>query len=198
MSYFYHFVIMFEALFVLTTIDTGTRIARFLVQEFAGRIHPQLGKPDWLPGTLAASFLVCAGWSYFIYTGSIQTLWPMFGVANQLLAVVALCIGTSVIVNEGRSRYAWVTIAPMVFVGCTTMIGGVLSIKDIFIPMFLADKTPGDATKGLLNSSLTAIMLVCVVVILFDAVPRWTRNWHGGRQETLDAVELPGAAPVQA
>jgi carbon starvation protein len=195
MSYFYHFVIMFEALFVLTTIDTGTRIARFLVQEFAGRFHPQLGRADWMPGTVAASLLVVAGWAYFIYTGTIQTLWPMFGVANQLLAVVALAIGTTVIINEGRSRYAWATILPMTFVGVTTLTGGYFSIKDIFIPMYLNPKAPGDGFKGVLNSSLTAIMMVCVIIILIDAVPRWLRHWNAGRTETRRLLEIPVDLP---
>ncbi|MEO6324738.1 MAG: carbon starvation CstA family protein [Thermoanaerobaculia bacterium] len=193
MSYFYHFVIMFEALFVLTTIDTGTRIGRFLVQELAGRFSPRLGRTDWLPGTVVASFLVVAGWSYFIYTGSILTLWPMFGVANQLLAVVALVIGTTVLINEGKSRYAWVTLLPMAFVGTTTLAGGLLSIKNIFIPMVTSPKNPGDVFKGTLNSTITAVMMTCVVLILVDAVPRWVRSWSTGRSETLRALELPAA-----
>jgi carbon starvation protein len=188
MSHFYHFVIMFEALFVLTTIDTGTRIARFLVQEFMGRFYRPLGRTDWMPGTIFASFLVVAGWSYFIYTGTIQTLWPMFGVANQLLAVVALAIGTTVIINEGRSRYAWVTIAPMIFVGITTLTGGFFSIKDIFLPMYLAPKAAGDGFKGVLNSSLTAVMMVCAVAVLVDAVPRWRKHWAEGRPETKEML----------
>lgn len=196
MSYFYHFVIMFEALFVLTTIDTGTRIARFLVQEFMGRFYAPLGKTDWLPGTLVASFLVVAGWSYFIYTGTIQTLWPMFGVANQLLAVVALVIGTTVLINEGKSKYAWITLAPMCFVGCTTLIGGFMSIRDIFIPMAQADKAPGDMFKGYLNSGLTGIMMVCVIIILLDAVPRWIQNWSTGRAETREMLETNMTAPA--
>ena len=198
MSYFYHFVIMFEALFVLTTIDTGTRIARFLVQEVLGRVYAPMGRTDWLPGTIIASLLVVAGWSYFIYTGTIQTLWPMFGVANQLLAVVALAIGTTVLINEGRSRYAWVTIGPMIFVGITTVTGGILSIKDIFVPMAQANAAPGDAFKGYLNSGLTAIMLICVVVILCDAVPRWMRHWNTGRAETRELLEAGRAAAASA
>jgi carbon starvation protein len=253
MSYFYHFIIMFEALFVLTTIDTGTRIARFLVQELGSRLpkseavgrgeglawagaaatvigcvgalwplitanttlptafsggfavvavvgvvlvamHPLVGKPEWLPGTIAASILVVAGWAYFIYTGTIQTLWPMFGVANQLLAIVALAIGTSVIINEGRSRYAWVTLAPMAFVGTTTLLGGFLSVRDIFIPMYQANKNPGDDFKGLLNSGLTVVMMLCVVVILADAVPRWIKYWSEGRRETHETLEVPAGA----
>jgi carbon starvation protein len=184
MSYVYHFVIMFEALFVLTTIDTGTRIARFLVQEFVARWKPALGRPDWLPGTVVSTALVVAGWSYFIFTGSIQTLWPMFGVANQLLAVVALTIGTTVLVNEGRSRYAWVTLLPLVFVGTTTLTGGFLSITTIFLPMM----KKGDAFKGGLNATLTTVMMLGVVAILVDTVPRWVRSWRGGRAETLERM----------
>src|SRR5207248_10645193 len=85
----YHFAIMFEALFILTTIDTGTRIARFLVQELGGRLHPKLGRPDWMPGAVISTLLVVVCWSYFIWTGSIDTIWPMFGIANQLLAAIA-------------------------------------------------------------------------------------------------------------
>lgn len=192
MGYFYHFVIMFEALFVLTTIDTGTRIARFLVQEFLGRVHPKMGRTDWIPGTILASFLVVAGWSYFIYTGTIQTLWPMFGVANQLLAVVALAVGTTVLVNEGKGRVAWVTLGPMLFVGTTTLTGGFLSIRDIFVPMWLSPKVPADSFKGLLNSGLTVVMMTLVVLILMGAVPLWFRHWKGGRRETLEMLrELP-------
>jgi carbon starvation protein len=189
MSYFYHFVIMFEALFVLTTIDTGTRIGRFLVQELLGRFVPKMGRTDWLPGTIGSTALVVGGWSYFIFTGSIQTLWPMFGVANQLLAVVALTVATSVLVNEGRSRYAWVTLAPMLFVGTTTLAGGFLSIRDIFLPMARSDAA-GAAFKGWLNTGLTAVMMSCVLLVLSDAVPRWLRHWTGGRQETLRALDL--------
>lgn len=190
MSYLYHFVIMFEALFVLTTIDTGTRIARFLVQEFAGRVYAPLGRPDWLPGTVVASALVVTGWAYFIFTGSILTLWPMFGVANQLLAVVALVVATTVLVNEGKSRYAWVTLLPMAFVGTTTLTGGYLSIRTLFLPMV----KKGDVLKGWLNTSLTAVMMVCVVLILLDAIPRWARHWKSGRRETRERLRLDAEA----
>jgi carbon starvation protein len=198
MSYFYHFVIMFEALFVLTTIDTGTRVARFLLQEFLGRFHRPMARADWLPGTLLSSLLVVAGWAYFLYTGNITTLWPMFGVANQLLAVVALAVATTVIINEGHSRYAWVTIAPMAFVGVTTLAGGYCSIHDIFWPLYLQAKTGEDAFKGLLNSGLTATMMACVLLILADSVPRWVNHWGTGRRETREALEVSGTAPASA
>ena len=120
LKYWYHFAIMFEALFILTTIDAGTRIARFLVQEFLGKIWKPLGDLNWLPASLLATGLVVFGWGYFIYTGSVETIWPMFGMANQLLAVIALAVVTTVLVNSGRGRYAPVTLLPMLFVATTT------------------------------------------------------------------------------
>jgi carbon starvation protein len=186
MGYFYHFVIMFEALFVLTTIDTGTRIARFLVQECSGRFYKPMARTDWIPGTVVASAVVVAAWSYFIYTGTIQTLWPMFGVANQLLAIVALTVGTSVLINEGKAKYAWVTLAPMLFVGATTLSAGFLSIKDIFIPMMAKN-----LFQGVLLSTLTGTVMLCVFVVLADAAPRWLELWHTGRAQTLENLRLP-------
>ena len=120
LSFWYHFAIMFEALFILTTIDTGTRIGRFLVQEVLGKLWRPLGDLDGLgPAVLATALVVC-GWSYFILTGSVETIWPMFGVANQLLAVIALAVVTTILVNSGRGRYAWATLLPMAFVATTT------------------------------------------------------------------------------
>lgn len=171
MSYWYHFAIMFEALFILTTIDTGTRVARFLVQESFGKIYKPLEKTDWMPGTIIASLLVVLAWGYFIYTGSISTIWPMFGVANQLLAGIALCVGTTVIIGMGRAKYAWVTIVPLAFVATTTLTAGWKNITDNFIP--LAQK--GAAFQGYLNATLTAIMMICVGVILVNSVWKWTR-----------------------
>ena len=116
MDYWYHFAIMFEALFILTTIDTGTRVARFLVQEFLGQFHAPMARQEWLPGSIVSTLLVVCAWGYFIWTGSISTIWPMFGIANQLLASVALAVGTTIIVNSGKARYAWVTLVPLAFV----------------------------------------------------------------------------------
>src|SRR5581483_9476283 len=121
MKYWYHFAIMFEALFILTTIDAGTRIARFLLQEALGKVHPKFERTDWLPGAALATFVVTAGWGVLIATGSIDTIWPMFGIANQLLAVIALCLVTTLLVNTGRARYAPITLLPMLFVIATTM-----------------------------------------------------------------------------
>src|SRR4051794_16518137 len=172
LDYWYHFAIMFEALFILTTIDAGTRVARFLVGEFLGRGYAPFARHDWMPGAAASTFLVVAAWAYFIWAGSISTIWPMFGIANQLLASVALAVGTTVIINAGRARYAWVTLAPMLFVATTTLSAGALSVRDNFYPMAIG----ADVSKhvqGYLNSGLTVVMMVCVVVILASAVLRW-------------------------
>src|ERR687898_624036 len=107
LDYWYHFAIMFEALFILTTIDAGTRVARFLVGEFLGRAYAPFGRHDWMPGAVVSSVLVVSAWAYFIWAGSISTIWPMFGIANQLLAAVALAVGATIIINAGRVRYAW-------------------------------------------------------------------------------------------
>ena len=146
MKYWYHFAIMFEALFILTTIDTGTRVARFLLGEFGGRVFRKLEQPNWLPGSIVTSALVVAAWAAFIWNGSISTIWPMFGIANQLLAAVALCVATTVIINMGKARYSWVTIAPLSFVATTTLVAGWESIRDIFWPQA---QNPGDGDAGL-------------------------------------------------
>jgi carbon starvation protein len=172
MSYWYHFAIMFEALFILTTIDAGTRVARFLVQEFAGRVWAPAGRTDWLPGAIVSSLLVVCGWSYFILAGSIQTIWPMFGIANQLLASVALSVGTTVIINSGRGRYAWVTLIPLAFVSTTTLTAGWLSVTTLFLPM---TARPGQTFQGWLNAIVTLTMMTCVAIILIDAGRRWLK-----------------------
>ena len=170
MKYWFHFAIMFEALFILTTIDTGTRVARFLVGEFGGRFYRKLEEPNWLPGSIVTSALVVAAWAAFIWSGSISTIWPMFGIANQLLAAVALCVATTIIVNSGRAKYAWVTIIPLVFVGSTTLVAGFKSITDIFWPLY---QKPETSMQGLINTSLTAIIMLAAAVIMVDSVRRW-------------------------
>ena len=172
MDYWYHFAIMFEALFILTTIDAGTRVARFLVQEFGGRFYAPFGRQDWMPGTIVSTTLVVLGWAYFIWTGGIDTIWPMFGIANQLLAVVALAIGTTILINLGRARYAWVTLAPMVFLATTTLTGGFMSVRDNFWPKAVGPN-PALHVQGYLNSILTLTMMVCVVIIVGAAMRRW-------------------------
>jgi carbon starvation protein len=186
MKYWYHFAIMFEALFILTTIDTGTRVARFLVGEFGGRFYRKLEEPNWLPGSVVTSALVVAAWAAFIWSGSISTIWPMFGVANQLLAAVALCVATTIIINSGKAKYAWVTLLPLSFVATTTLVAGWESITDIFWPL---SQRPESATRGYINTFLTAIIMVAAVIILVDSIRRWFG--FGKRPESI--VELAEA-----
>ncbi len=169
MKYWYHFAIMFEALFILTTIDAGTRIARFLVQEAMGKVHPKLGQTDWMPGAALATALVTAGWGLLVYTGSIDTIWPMFGIANQLLAVLALALVTTLLINTGRGRYAPVTLLPMLFVVSTTMTAGVHMVGWTFPAMIQA----GQSLKGTLCIVLTVFVMVSVMTLLLLAVSRW-------------------------
>ncbi len=176
MKYWYHFAIMFEALFILTTIDTGTRVARFMLGEFLGRFHKPLERPDWMPGAIMTSALIVAGWAYFIRTGSISTIWPMFGIANQLLAAIALCVGTTVIINAGRAKYAWVTITPLCFVATTTLTAGWRSIFDNFLE---EAKKPETMFRGYLNATLTGIMMTCMVIVLIDSIMHWRRAMRG-------------------
>jgi carbon starvation protein len=186
MDYWYHFAIMFEALFILTTIDTGTRVARFLVQEFLGQFYAPMARQEWMPGAVFSTLLVVSGWAYFIWTGSISTIWPMFGIANQLLAALALAVATTIIINIGKARYAWVTAVPLAFVAITTLTAGVLSVRDNFWPMAIGP----DVTKnfqGWINTSLTIVMMICVVVILANAVWKWRRVLSGGEALPLQA-----------
>jgi carbon starvation protein len=176
MKYWYHFAIMFEALFILTTIDTGTRVARFLVGEFGGRFYRKLEEETWMPGAVVTTALVVVGWAAFIWSGSISTIWPMFGIANQLLSAVALCVATTVIINSGRARYAWTTILPLSFVATTTLVAGWKSITDNFWPLAQKSET---AAQGYVNTFLTAILMAASVIILFDSLRRWTRGRRG-------------------
>jgi carbon starvation protein len=170
MKYWYHFAIMFEALFILTTIDTGTRVARFLVGEFGGRFYRKLEEPNWLPGSVVTSAIVVTAWAAFIWSGSISTIWPMFGIANQLLAAVALCVATTIIINSGKAKYSWVTLVPLSFVATTTLVAGWESITNIFWPL---SQRPETAMQGYINTFLTATIMTAAVIILADSIRRW-------------------------
>jgi carbon starvation protein len=168
-KYWYHFAIMFEALFILTTIDAGTRIARYLFQETLGKVHPKFGQANWLPGAMLATALVTAGWGFLVETGQIMTIWPMFGIANQLLAVLALAVVTTLLVNSGRAKYAPITLVPMLFVSSTTLTAGKIQIAN-----YLKQIDAGtNVTVNTLNMSLTIFVIVTVCTFVVIAASRW-------------------------
>ncbi len=166
MGYWYHFAIMFEALFILTTIDAGTRVARYITQEILGKVIKPFGDTKWKPGIILTSAMVVFAWGYLVYNGDISTIWPMFGVANQLLATVALVIGTSVILkNNNKKLYALVTFLPMLFMLATTVTAGIMNIFINYLPQ--------GSFNGNLNALLSAVMIILVVIIVIDSSVKW-------------------------
>ena len=176
MGYWYHYAIMFEALFILTTVDTGTRVARYVLQELMGKVYKPFGNSVWWPGNLITSSVVVLGWGYLIYTGNISTIWPLFGTGNQLLATIALAVVTTFLINMGKQKYAWIAGVPMCFVGVTTVTAGVLGIKNIFWPL---TAKPGQVFTGYLDSILMSIFIAGVVLVVIDAVRRWIKTLNG-------------------
>jgi carbon starvation protein len=190
MAYWYHFAIMFEAVFILTTIDSGTRIGRFLLQEFIGRAWKPFARTDWLPGSLISTCVMVLSWAYFIWTGNISTVWPLFGVANQLLAVVAFAVGTTLIINIGRAKYAWITFMPLCFISVTTLTAGYLNIRDNYWPMAVGPN-PELQMQGYVNSICTGIMMGCAVIILVATSHRSLSVLTGRMRElTLTEAEV--------
>jgi len=187
MDYWYHFAIMFEAVFILTTIDSGTRIGRFVLQEFGGRVWKTFGRADFLPASLGSTVLIVLAWGYFIWVGDVSTVWPMFGVANQLLAVVALAVASTLIINIGRAKYVWVTAVPCAFVAITTLTAGYLNIVDAFWPMAIGTNA-NVHIQGYVNTICTVIMMICAVIIL-GATLRRSLAVINGRVPVLDIVE---------
>jgi carbon starvation protein len=165
MAYLYQFCILFEALFIMTTIDTGTRVARYILQDGLGNFYAPFKRVSWIPGTLLCSALVTIFWGYLIYGGSISTIWPIFGITNQLLGTVALAIGTSIILRRTKKPvYGLITALPMAFLGVTTITAGIISLLNTYIP------------KGLiLNAVLLTLALVLIVIIIVDAVRSWVK-----------------------
>ena len=181
LAYWYHFAIMFEALFILTTIDSGTRVARFLLQEFVGRAYAPWARPSNLVGGSIATILVILSWGYFIYTGQISTIWPMFGVANQLLGSVALAVATTILINQGKVKYAWTTVLPFLFLATNTFYGGFLNVRDNYYPLAVGANAARNG-EGWVLTVLTTLMMVLAVIVLGSAVKRWIGVLSGAEQ----------------
>lgn len=172
MAYWYQFALLFEALFILTTIDAGTRVARYLVQELGGHLASPFKQINWWPGVLLSSALVVAAWGYLIATGSISTVWPMFGAANQLLGTLALCIGTTLLIKMGKAEYLWVTALPMVFVGIITLTG-CYKLWWMFLDRAAQATESLQMTTMYLNAGLVGIVAVLAIIVLAESSVKW-------------------------
>jgi len=162
MKYWFQFIIMFEALFILTTIDAGTRVARYLLQDLIGYVWEPVKRTDWMPGVVATSAIVSFSWGYLLYTGDISSIWPMFGVTNQTLAGLALAIGTTLILRIAQKKiYALITLVPCAFVSVTTFVAGIMNVQ-----MYLA-------RNMMLNAVLSVVIIVLVTIIIVDNVRVW-------------------------
>ncbi|MEE8125397.1 MAG: carbon starvation CstA family protein [Nitrospirales bacterium] len=171
MAYWYQFALLFEALFILTTIDAGTRVARYLVQELGGRAYAPLKQINWWPGVLGTSFFVVGAWSYLIGTGTIATIWPMFGAANQLLGMLALCIATTVLIKMNKTSYLWVTMIPMVFVGIITL-AGCYELFILFVNRALSGESSQTMTMAI-NAVLVGLVATLAIIVLVDSARKW-------------------------
>ncbi len=204
MSFWYHFAIMFEAVFILTTIDAGTRVARFILQEFIGQWAKPFRDTRWTPGVIIASLIVVFSWGYLLYNGDVRTIWPMFGIANQLLALIALAIGTTLILKIApKVEYGLITFLPMCFMLVVTFTAGILSIRDNFFPLTVYEKavivakglkTSPEAIiwQGYITTSLTVIILILAAIVLLDSFPRWLR-WVESRKKVARETVLSDA-----
>lgn len=174
-SYFYQFVIMFEAVFILTAIDAGTRVARYLIQDFLGDFYKPLKKVDWLPGSIFASALACFMWGYLLYSGDISSVWALFGVSNQLMASIGLIIGATVILKIADKRWYMLTcLVPLIYLYITVNYAGYWMVKNVYW---------NQAASGysILNGTLSIIMLILGLVIIIAAIKKWRQLWNTPR-----------------
>ncbi|WP_333570638.1 carbon starvation protein A, partial [Thermodesulfobacterium commune] len=182
MSYWYHFAIMFEALFILTLIDAGTRVGRYLMQELGGVFYPKLRDYTWWPGVIVTSGIFTFCWGYLLYTGTIATIWPLFGVNNQLLAGMAFAVTTTYLLRLGKAKYIWVTLIPMTFLLITTIVAGYQNIVNNYLPK-----------QKYLLAVLSVIMILLVILIVIDSIRVWLKIFRGEIQpykDTKDSFSL--------
>ena len=162
MAYWYHFAIMFEAVFILTAVDAGTRVGRYLLQEMLAKVYKPFGDNTWTPGVIIASLIFTSSWGYLVYTGDIATIWPLFGMANQLLAATALIIGTTMLIRLGKARYAWTTAVPALLVLPLVIWAGYLNVVNNYLP------------KGLyLLSGMSVVLVILMTIVAIAAFRRW-------------------------
>jgi carbon starvation protein len=162
MAYWYHFAIMFEAVFILTAVDAGTRVGRYLLQEMLGRVYKPFNNNSWIPGIVVCSSLFTGAWGYLVYTGDISTIWPLFGMANQLLASCALIVGTTMLIRLGKARYAWTTAIPGLLVWPTVMWAGYLNVVNNYLPKQLY-----------LLTTMSVTLMVLISIVFVAAFRQW-------------------------
>ncbi|WP_413302992.1 carbon starvation protein CstA [Bacillus sp. 1P10SD] len=174
-SYFFQFVIMFEAVFILTAIDSGTRVARYLIQDFFGEFYKPLKKTDWLPGSIFASALACFMWGYLLFSGDIGSVWALFGVSNQLMASIGLIVGATVILRiADKRRYMLTCLIPLSYLFVTVNYAGYWMVKNVYL-------NSAAAGYSVLNGILSIIMLALGVIIMVTAIKKWINMWNSPR-----------------
>ncbi|MEC2184856.1 carbon starvation protein CstA [Bacillus spizizenii] len=171
-SYFFQFVIMFEAVFILTAIDAGTRVARYLIQDFFGEAYKPLKQTDWIPGSVFASALACFMWGYLLYSGDIGSIWALFGVSNQLMASVGLIIGATIVLKiADKRRYILTCLIPLAYLYVTVNYAGYWMVRNVYL-------NPEAAGYSVLNGVLSIIMLLLGFIIIVAAVKKWAQMWR--------------------
>jgi len=174
-SYFFQFVIMFEAVFILTAIDSGTRVARYLIQDFFGEFYQPLKKTDWLPGSIFASALACFMWGYLLFSGDIGSVWALFGVSNQLMASIGLIVGATVILSiADKRRYMLTCLIPLAYLFVTVNYAGYWMVKNVYL-------NQASAGYSVLNGVLSIIMLLLGMIIMVTAIKKWIVMWNSPR-----------------
>ncbi|MED4635216.1 carbon starvation protein CstA [Peribacillus frigoritolerans] len=178
-SFFFQFVIMFEAVFILTAIDSGTRVARYLIQDFFGEFYKPLKRVDWLPGNIFASALACFIWGYLLYSGDIGSIWALFGVSNQLMASIGLIIGATVVLKIADKRwYIWTCLVPLAYLYVTVNVAGYWMVKNVYL-------NPDSVGFSILNGILSITMLILGLIILVAALKKWRELWKIPQAELL-------------